>query len=376
MLLIEALFGFFLSLLLNALLIKYAFKIGLVDIPNHRSSHTKPVARGAGIAIFLSFLITVAVFRFDVIVDNPGFFIGVLIVFIAGVVDDKYEISPKTKFLFLIIATLFIYFLDDIKITYIGTYFGYTVYLYSWMVLPFTIIAVVGYTNALNLIDGLDGLAGLISLIIFVSYFYIGYVHFDRFMMTVSFFMIVSLLGFLVFNWNPAKVFMGDSGSLVLGFTIAAISIKAIEYISVTSILFLTALPLIDTFTVMIRRLQRGISPFTADKNHMHHRIKNWKDYVDYTVLMLGMIQLCFSLIGIRLHEQHDTMNLIIFIVMFFLFFNFLDPRNKRRQRLTITEIRLRIINFFEEMGFTINVAIGAFLFLLIVVLIVKLYYF
>ncbi len=372
--LIEALFTFLLSLLLNSLLIKYAFKIGLVDIPNHRSSHTKPVARGAGIAIFLSFIITMIIFHRDVIVENRGFFLGALTVFIAGVIDDKYEISPKIKFIFLIIATLFIYFIDDIKITYIGTYFGYTVYLYSWMVLPFTVIAVVGYTNALNLIDGLDGLAGLISLIIFVSYFYIGYVHFDNFMMTVSFFMIASLLGFLIFNWNPAKVFMGDSGSLVLGFSIAAVSIKAIEYISVTSILFLTALPLIDTFTVMIRRLQRGISPFTADKNHMHHRIKNWKDYVDYTVLMLGMIQLCFSLIGIRLHEQHDTMNLIIFILMFFLFFNFLDPRNKRRQRLAITEIRLRVINFFEEAGFSINVAIILFLFFIAAVLAMRFY--
>ncbi len=374
--LIEALFAFFLSLLLNALLVKYAFKIGLVDIPNHRSSHTKPVARGAGIAIFLSFIITVIIFHYDVVIKNIGFFLGVFVVFIAGVIDDKYEISPKVKFLFLIVATLFIYFIDDIKITYIGTYFGYTVYLYSWMVLPFTVIAVVGYTNALNLIDGLDGLAGLISLIIFVSYFYIGYVHFDDFMITVSFFMIAALLGFLVFNWNPAKVFMGDSGSLVLGFSIAAVSIKAIEYISVTSILFLTALPLIDTFTVMIRRLQRGISPFRADKNHMHHRIKNWKDYTDYTVLMLGMIQLCFSLIGIRLHEQHDTMNLIIFIVMFFLFFNFLDPRNKRRQRLTITELRLRAINFFEDIGFTINGAIILFLIFLLGVLVLKLYYF
>ncbi len=372
--LIEALFTFLLSLLLNSLLIKYAFKIGLVDIPNHRSSHTKPVARGAGIAIFLSFIVTMIIFHRDVIVENRGFFLGALTVFIAGVIDDKYEISPKIKFIFLIIATLFIYFIDDIKITYIGTYFGYTVYLYSWMVLPFTVIAVVGYTNALNLIDGLDGLAGLISLIIFVSYFYIGYVHFDKFMMTVSFFMIASLLGFLIFNWNPAKVFMGDSGSLVLGFSIAAVSIKAIEYISVTSILFLTALPLIDTFTVMIRRLQRGISPFTADKNHMHHRIKNWKDYVDYTVLMLGMIQLCFSLIGIRLHEQHDTMNLIIFILMFFLFFNFLDPRNKRRQRLAITEIRLRVINFFEEIGFSINVAIILFLVFIAAVLVVRFY--
>ncbi len=374
--LIEGLFAFFLSLLLNALLVKYAFKIGLVDIPNHRSSHTKPVARGAGIAIFLSFMITVIIFHHDVVNKNIGFFLGVLVVFIAGVIDDKYEISPKVKFLFLIAATLLIYFIDDIKITYIGTYFGYTVYLYSWMVLPFTVIAVVGYTNALNLIDGLDGLAGLISLIIFVSYFYIGYVHFDDFMITVSFFMIAALLGFLIFNWNPAKVFMGDSGSLVLGFSIAAVSIKAIEYISVTSILFLTALPLIDTFTVMIRRLQRGISPFRADKNHMHHRIKNWKDYTDYTVLMLGMIQLCFSLIGIRLHEQHDTMNLIIFIVMFFLFFNFLDPRNKRRQRLAITELRLRTINFFEDIGFTINGAIILFLIFLVGVLALKFYCF
>ncbi len=374
--LIEPILAFFLSLLFNALLIKYAFSVGLVDIPNHRSSHTSPVARGAGIAIFLSFIITMALFHSDLMIKNKGFFLGVTLVFLTGVVDDKIEISPKTKFLFLIIATLFIYYFNDIKITYIGTYFGYTVYLPSWMILPFTIIAVVGYTNALNLIDGLDGLAGLISLIIFVSYFYIGYIHFDDFMIYVSLIMIFSLLGFLLFNWNPAKVFMGDSGSLVLGFSIAAVSIKATQYISVTSVLFLTAVPIIDTFSVMIRRLQRGISPFKADKNHMHHRINNWKAYVDYTVLMLGMIQLCFSLIGIRLHEQHDTMNLIIFIVLFFLFFNFLDPRNKRRQRLTITELRLKFINFAESIGLTINGAIIIFSILTGIVLFLKFYHF
>ena len=371
----DVIFAFFFSLLLNALFIKYAFNIGMVDEPNHRSSHTIPVARGAGIAIFLSFIITVMLFHFDIITKNSGFFLGITIVFLAGVIDDKIEINPKTKFAFLIIATLLIYYLDDIKITYIGTYFGYTAYLYWWMVLPFTVFAVVGYTNALNLVDGLDGLAGLISLIIFISYFYIGYIHFDQFMIVVSLFMSVALIGFLFFNWNPAKVFMGDSGSLVLGFAIAAVSIKATQYISVTSVLFLTAIPIIDTLTVMIRRLQRGISPLNADKNHMHHRIKNWKDYVDYTVLMLGMIQLCFSLIGVRLHEQHDTMNLIIFIVMFFLFFNFLDPRNKRRQRLTVTEIRLKFLKFMEEKGININSAIYIFLTLFVMAVFLKLYF-
>jgi len=201
-----------------------------------------------------------------------------------------------------------------------------------------TVFAVVGFTNALNLVDGLDGLAGSLSLIIIASFFYIGYAYNDQFIMIVSFVVMASLLGFLIFNWYPASIFMGDSGSLVL---ISALAIKAVTYVSDTTILFLAAVPIIDTIIVMTRRLQRGFSPFTPDKSHFHHKILLLKGSVDASVHILIALQIILSSIGLLLRDKSDVVNLILFLIILFVFFQTLDDRKEHRNVLLISRVKM-----------------------------------
>ncbi len=188
-----------------------------------------------------------------------------------------------------------------------------------------------GYTNALNLMDGLDGLAASISLVILVTFFAIGWQHSDELIISLSSFFIITLLVFLLFNWHPAKVFMGDSGSLTLGVLIVILAIQSVQYITPTSVLFIIALPLLDTFIVMTRRIQRGQSPFQADKNHMHHFLFNVKGDIRYTVIILVMMQIVFSLIGYQIGQADDMLSLILFLLLFYIYLNLFDQRLKRR---------------------------------------------
>lgn len=338
-----------LTMLLISMVIKFSSKMGMLDIPNDRSSHIDPTPRGAGVAMFFAYMSILVLFHLEFISEYIGFFLALVLIFAVGVYDDNKGVSPKLKFIVIIIASLLIFFINDFQIDTIGTWFGYETKL-PWIIALFlTIFAIVGFTNALNLLDGLDGLAGSISLVIFSSFAYIGYVYGDNFIMTISLIMIFSLIGFLFFNWSPASIFMGDSGSLVFGFAIAVVAIKAIEHISVTSVLLLAAMPIVDTLVVMTRRMQRGLSPFNPDKTHIHHKMLTWRGSVDHSVLILIVIQIVFSFIGLLLREHEDASSFFLVVLMLYLFFNFLDERKLVRDKLRITKIKKKIALTIKE---------------------------
>ncbi len=332
-----------------ATIIKFSCRIGMLDIPNNRSSHVAPTPRGGGVAMFLSYMIVLLFFHTGFLIEYIGFYLALITVFAVGVYDDNSGVSPKVKFIAIILASLLIFFISDFRIDTLGVWFGYEINLYWIFALILTIFAVVGFTNALNLLDGLDGLAGSVSLVIFVAFAYIGYIYNDTFISTVSILMIVALLGFLHFNWNPANIFMGDSGSLVFGFTIASVAIKSIDYISVTSILLITALPIIDTLVVMTRRLQRGLSPFNPDKTHIHHKILTWKGSVDHSVMILVTLQIVLSFIGVILREKGDEISFFLIVFIIYLFFNFLDERKLARDKIRLTKIKKRVASFIKD---------------------------
>ncbi len=346
---LEGVLTFFLTVLMIGLVIKYSSRIGMLDIPNARSSHIAPTPRGAGVGIYLAFLFTFLLFYPRIVGEYWSFFLAQLMVFLVGVYDDNKEASPKIKFIVIIFSAILIFFFNDFRIDTLGTWFGYSIALPLWIALPFTIFAITGFTNALNLIDGLDGLAGGVSMVIFLAFLYIGYHYGDMFIQTVSFFMIAALAGFLIFNWHPAAIFMGDSGSLVLGFTIAAVAIRAIEYVSVTSILFLAALPIIDTIVVMVRRMQRGQSPFMPDKTHLHHKIVMWRKNVDYSVMLLILIQISFSLMGVYVHDRDDGAIFILFVIILLLFFAMLDERVASREEFVLTRWKRMGLLYLKE---------------------------
>jgi UDP-GlcNAc:undecaprenyl-phosphate GlcNAc-1-phosphate transferase len=320
--------------LLSALLIfgvrRYASRFGLVDIPNERSSHKETIARGAGIGFSAALLIIFTLFHFDIAFTYKWSLLAILLVFIIGVLDDRHDTSPNTKFIVIFIGT-FLLSLDGIIINDLGTYWGEELSL-GWLALPFTMFAVSGFTNALNLIDGLDGLSATVSIVILSVYAMVGYQHQDTFIFLFSTLLIVSLLAFLLYNWHPATIFMGDSGSLTLGFIISVIAIKSLAYMPTVSVLFVAALPILDTLVVMIRRKRAGKSVFTPDRCHIHHILLHYfKGDIRKTVLLLAMIQLIYSAIGMQMDKQMDEgLLLILFLVNVVLLYLFLQKMIER----------------------------------------------
>ncbi|WP_456383359.1 MraY family glycosyltransferase [Hydrogenimonas sp.] len=297
--------------------------------------HTTHIPRGAGIAFVLSALFVLfllVIFDYEQLSQYLLVYSAILIVFIAGILDDKNGISPKVKFIFIFFASILLY-CNDIAIETLGSYLGNEIYLPSLLAFPFTFFAIAGFTNALNLLDGLDGLAGTVSIVMLGAFMWIGYLHHDTLMVTIAAVFIPALAAFLLFNWNPAKIFMGDSGSLTLGFVISILAVKATHYIAPTAVLFMLAIPVLDTFVVMTRRIQRGRSPFSADKNHMHHILYNRYEDVKYTVILIVYIQIAFTMIGYQLRDADDFLSLVLFGILFFIFLNLLDQRKRRRKK-------------------------------------------
>ena len=330
---LEFLLIFLLSLGLISIIKNNAHRWGLIDIPNVRSAHAEHTPSGAGIGFYLAVAFILPVFYFDLILSSIWTCITILLIFIVGVLDDHHDTSPNIKFFVIILSTVLLSF-DHIIINDLGTFFGFELSL-GWFALPFTIFAVVGFTNALNLIDGLDGLAATVSIVILGTFFAVGYQNDDLFMMLVSGAFISALLAFLVFNWHPASIFMGDSGSLTLGFVISMLAIKSLEYLPTISILFIAAIPILDTLVVMIRRKLNGRSMFSADRCHIHHILRHFfAEDTQKTVLFLGVLQAIYSMTGLQLDKNMDEgYLLILFLLNVVLLYLFLAAMIKRQKR-------------------------------------------
>ncbi len=324
---------FILSFLLIAIVKKHAYLWGLIDIPNERSTHVAHTARGAGIGFFTAVALIVPIFYFDLVVSNIWTAMAIFLIFTLGVRDDHHDTSPHTKFFVIILSIVLLWF-DDILINDIGTFFGMELS-FGWMALPFTLFAVSGFTNALNLIDGIDGLAATISIIILSAFFAVGYQNEDLFMMVLSSAFIASLLAFLLYNWYPASIFMGDSGSLTLGFVISILAIKSLAYLPAISVLFIAAIPILDTLVVMIRRKRNGRTIFSSDSCHVHHIFLHFfSGNTQKTVLFLGVIQVIYSLIGLQLDKDVDEgYLLLLFVFNVVLFYLFLAAMLKKEKR-------------------------------------------
>ncbi|MFT7880518.1 MAG: MraY family glycosyltransferase [Sulfurimonas sp.] len=324
---------FLLSLALIRIVIFNAPQWGLMDIPNGRSAHKVHTPRGAGIGFYFAAAIILPFFYFELLLDHWQILLAVFMVFIVGILDDHRDTSPRIKFVVLAIATAMVY-LDGLYIDNVGTYLGTAVSL-GWLALPFTLFAVMGFTNALNLIDGLDGLAASLTVVILSAFFYIGIIHHDLFMMVFSGAFIAGLFAFLVYNWNPASIFMGDSGSLTLGFLISLLAIKSLDYIPAVAVLFIAAVPLLDTFVVMIRRKRNGRSMFSADKCHMHHLLQRFfGNSTKTTVLFLVVLQTIYTIVGLQLDKEiEQTIPMLLFalnVVLLYLLLNRMAQRQGR----------------------------------------------
>lgn len=254
-------------------------KKGFVDIPNERKIHKFPIPRLGGVAIWLGTILT-----FGILVllswDYPsrnglsGILLGGSVMFLLGLVDDIYNLSPKFKLMIQVGAAL-VAFMLGVKIDALFNPFGSPVYL-GILSLPVTIIWLVGISNAVNFIDGVDGLAGGITTCSAVTLGVVAIYTHQPISALVAAILAGSMMGFLVFNFHPAKIFMGDSGALFTGFTLAALSVTGVlKTVTVTMLLpvMILAVPILDISYSVIRRLSLRTNPFIADSNHIHHKL-------------------------------------------------------------------------------------------------------
>ncbi|WP_147534129.1 glycosyltransferase family 4 protein [Bacillus marasmi] len=272
MLYITLILCFFASILLTPLVKKLAFKIGATDKPNKRKVHQNIMPRLGGLAIFLSFLIGMFVLH-----PNVAFhwevLLGSFIIILTGAIDDVKEISPKVKLAGQVLAAYIVVVMGDLNVEFINLPFGGEIN-FGVLSIPLTMIWIVGITNAINLIDGLDGLAGGVSTIALFTIAAMAGVMGQTYVMIVALIVAVSTIGFLFYNFYPAKIFMGDTGALFLGFIIAVLSLlgfKGITFISLVIPVIILGVPISDTFFAIVRRLVNKQPLSAPDKSHMHH---------------------------------------------------------------------------------------------------------
>lgn len=267
--------AFFISVTTTPVIRTFAFKFKVTDVPkDNRRMHRKEMPLMGGVAIYLAFTVTVFVFC-KLTSATLAMLLGNLIIVIAGIIDDKYDMNPFVK-LFLQIAAAITATLGGITIDQLNV-FGKTVE-FGYFAPVITVIWIVSLTNAVNLIDGLDGLSCGVSTIAATTLL-LTLVKTDTDINVICMIAILvgACTGFLPFNFNPARIFMGDTGAMFLGFTLAVLSIqgcfKLNGIISFWVPILVFALPLADTAFAFLRRILTGRNPFHADRGHLHHKL-------------------------------------------------------------------------------------------------------
>ncbi len=276
---INSLYIFIIALFTAMIMVPYlqrwAIDTGAVDIPDERKVHKRAVPRIGGVAICMAWLFSLLVYM-DMTREVRGILAGSLIIFFTGFIDDLYGLSPKKKFIGQIIACIITITVGHITISSLGNLFGTgTLMVPELLTVPFTILAVVGIVNAFNLMDGLDGLAGGISTIALCAFLILGYLTGNYLIISLCAALLGGVLGFLKYNIHPARIFMGDTGSLLVGFVIAFLAIlltqSAGAQLQPLIPVLILGLPIADTIRVMGSRMLQRKSPFSPDKTHVHH---------------------------------------------------------------------------------------------------------
>ncbi|PJK17152.1 undecaprenyl-phosphate alpha-N-acetylglucosaminyl 1-phosphate transferase [Chryseomicrobium excrementi] len=295
--------AFVASIVFTPLVKRLAYRIGAVDRPNYRKVHARIMPRLGGLAIYLSFIVTYLIYRPDGDFDK-ALLIGATIIIITGVLDDMLEITAKAKMLGQLAAAVVIVVYGEIQIEFINLPFNGNLE-FGYFAIPLTIIWIVGITNAVNLIDGLDGLAAGVSTIALVTLSAMAILMGNPFVATVTAILAASTLGFLVFNFYPARIFMGDTGALFLGFMISVFALLGFKGVTMFALIIpviMLGVPVSDTFFAIVRRLREKQPLSAADKSHLHHCLLNVGFTHRQTVLIIyaiaslfGMTALIFS---------------------------------------------------------------------------------
>ncbi|MBZ4647412.1 MAG: UDP-GlcNAc:undecaprenyl-phosphate/decaprenyl-phosphate GlcNAc-phosphate transferase [Petroclostridium sp.] len=302
-----------------------AHKIGAIDVPkDERRVHKQPIPRLGGLAIFYGFIVSVLSFiEFDTGVK--GILLGALVIVLLGIIDDVYQLKARLKLVIQIAAALIVAFYG-VKIEFLtnpNIFSSQPTIPLGYFALPVTVMWIVGITNAVNLIDGLDGLAAGISSIASISLLFISLLASESSVAILTAALAGSCLGFLPYNFNPAKIFMGDTGATFLGFILATVSIqglfKGYAVITFAVPLLILGLPIFDTGYAILRRLLSGKSIMEADRGHLHHRLIDMGFSQKQTVMILYTISGILGLSAVVLAGSGalSAMILILSVLVF-----------------------------------------------------------
>lgn len=320
--------SFVIAFLILPVIIKYSLKKNLLDVPGRRKIHKKVTPSMGGIAIFFGFFISTLVW---LDFQSWGYIrfilVALFVIFFIGVRDDLVPLKPYLKLIGQIMSACLLVFLFDLRLE---SFYGLVPVgdfpkLVSYVLTVFTIIVI---TNSFNLIDGLDGLAGTIAAISLIAFgiwfFLVGETVFG----ILAFSMLGGILAFLIFNWEPSEVFMGDTGALVIGMLLAIMVIRFINVnyhlpetedfkfnASVATGACFIMIPLVDTLRIVILRISQGQSPFRPDKSHIHHAIMRLGKTHSQTTIILGVTQIYFIGMAVILNNVADLYMLIGVVV-------------------------------------------------------------
>ena len=267
------------SFLMTPVVKTFAYKVGAIDVPkDDRRMHKVPVPRLGGLAIFIGFMVSIFIFV-PITPEMRSILLGAVVIVVLGVVDDIMALPAMLKFVVQIVAAL-IPALSGVRILAFSNpniFSSNAYWVLDGLSIPFTVLWIVAITNSVNLIDGLDGLANGVSAISATTMLLIALIASELQVATVMAALVGACVGFMPYNLNPAKMFMGDTGATFLGYILATMSIQGLfKYYAVISFVvpfLILGLPIFDTAFAFIRRIAHGQSPMHADRSHIHHRL-------------------------------------------------------------------------------------------------------
>lgn len=319
------------TLVLTPLVRRISERYGLVDQPGGRKVHEQPISRLGGIAIFVGFFAALAVeavgermFGWGGTMSEGGrevvgVLAGMAIIFAIGVIDDIVTLNPGPKFIGQLVAASVV-IASGLRIDFVGNPFGGGLIALGLLGIPITLVYIAGFTNVINLIDGLDGLAAGVTAIAATSFLVLA-AQSNRFeAAALAAALIGACLGFLRYNFNPASIFMGDSGAMFLGFSLATISLlgvmKSTAAIALAVPLLIIGVPIFDTASAIVRRVRHNRPIQEADKGHIHHRLLGAGFNQRQTVLIIYVWSALLSVGGYAMRYAPTVIKLVTFAVL------------------------------------------------------------
>ena len=315
------------ALLVTPGVIFFAKKTGAMDAPDARKVHKRPIPRIGGLGIYIAFMAAMLTIvnevpvEPDVAFELEGLVVGGSLIVLLGLIDDYKNLPAKVKLLGQIVAACVLVIGFDVRIDFITDPFGDYLFL-EWFAIPATVFWIVGITNTVNLIDGLDGLAAGVACIASTTIFLVALQQSIMFVAVFCAAIAGAALGFLYYNFNPARIFMGDSGSMFFGFMLSGISVigavKSAATIALIVPILALGLPILDTTFAIIRRYRGGVPIFKPDKGHLHHRLLDLGFTQRQAVLLMYVISALLGLSAVALTEVSSQFAILIVCVVVF----------------------------------------------------------